>query len=94
MKLRGHVANFHIHVSVSDLYIPMISEIGGPIVGIYTGTGGAVTCTGGAVTGTGGAVTGTGGAVTSTGGAVTSTDGAVTGTGGAVCKGATPSVEQ
>jgi hypothetical protein len=24
MKLRGLVPNFHIHVSVSDLYIPMI----------------------------------------------------------------------
>ncbi len=36
MKLCGLVANFHnIHVSVSDLYIPMISEIGGPIVGMY-----------------------------------------------------------
>ncbi len=24
MKLRGHVPNFHIHVSMSNLYIPMI----------------------------------------------------------------------
>jgi hypothetical protein len=24
MELRGHSANFHIRVSVSDLYIPMI----------------------------------------------------------------------
>jgi hypothetical protein len=41
MKLRGLVPNFHIHVSVSDLYISTISpliyssKIGGPIVGIY-----------------------------------------------------------
>jgi len=43
IKLRGIVPNFHIHVSVSDLYIPTISppppifcsKIGGPIVGIY-----------------------------------------------------------
>ncbi len=26
MKLRGLVPNFHIHVSVSDLYIPKISK--------------------------------------------------------------------
>jgi hypothetical protein len=38
MELRGHRANFHIHVSVSDLYIPMIDlpillqEICGPIL--------------------------------------------------------------
>jgi hypothetical protein len=41
MKLRGLVPNFHIHVSVSDLYIPMIGppillqKLGGPIVGIF-----------------------------------------------------------
>jgi hypothetical protein len=41
MKLRGLVPNFHIHVSVSDLYDPTIglqtqySKIGGQIVGIY-----------------------------------------------------------
>jgi hypothetical protein len=41
MKLRDLVPNFHIHVSVSDLYIPTIgtptqySKIGGPIVGMY-----------------------------------------------------------
>ncbi len=41
MKLRGLVPNFYIHVSVSDLYIPMIgprmhySKIGGSIVRIY-----------------------------------------------------------
>jgi hypothetical protein len=41
MKLCGLVPNFHIHVSVGDLYIPTIgpqtqySEIGGPIVRIY-----------------------------------------------------------
>ncbi len=40
-ELRGLSPNFHIHVSVSDLYIPMIvphissSRIGRPIVGIY-----------------------------------------------------------
>ncbi len=39
MKLRGHVPNFHIHVSVSDWYIPTIgpqtqhSKIGGTICG-------------------------------------------------------------
>ncbi len=40
-ELRGLIPNFHIHVSVSDLYIPMISppifscsRIGRPIVGI------------------------------------------------------------
>ncbi len=46
-ELRGHSPNFHIQVSVSDLYIPMIDlpillqEICGPILGIYksiTGT--------------------------------------------------------
>jgi hypothetical protein len=41
MKLRGLVHNFYIHVSVSNLCIPMIGpqmqyrKIGGPIVGIY-----------------------------------------------------------
>jgi hypothetical protein len=41
MKLRGLVPNFYIHVSVSDLYISLISpqtqysKIGEPIVGIY-----------------------------------------------------------
>ncbi len=41
MKLHSLVLNFHIHVSVSDLYIPMIgphiscSRIDRPIVGIY-----------------------------------------------------------
>ncbi len=41
MKLRGLVLDFYFHVSVSDLYIPLIvlqtqySKIGGPIVGIY-----------------------------------------------------------
>jgi hypothetical protein len=40
MKLRGLVANFHIYVFVSDLYIPtigppfLLQKIGGPIVGI------------------------------------------------------------
>jgi hypothetical protein len=41
-KLRGLSPNFHIHVSVSDLYIPRISvhifscsRMGRPIVGIY-----------------------------------------------------------
>jgi hypothetical protein len=40
-ELRGHSPNFRIHVSVSDLYIPMIhlpillQEIWGPILGIY-----------------------------------------------------------
>ncbi len=47
-KLRGHSPNFHIHVPVSDLYIPaihlpiLLQEICGPILGIYkslTGTG-------------------------------------------------------
>jgi hypothetical protein len=46
-ELRDHSPNFHIHVSVSDLYIPMIDlpillqEICGPILEIYkslTGT--------------------------------------------------------
>ncbi len=38
MKLRGLIPNIHYHVSVSDLYIPMIgphifcSKIGGPLV--------------------------------------------------------------
>jgi hypothetical protein len=41
IKLRGLVPNFYIHVSLSNLYIPMIgpqtqySKIGGPIMGIY-----------------------------------------------------------
>ncbi len=41
MKLRGLVPNFHIHLSVSNLYIPTISplfccdKIDEPIVGIY-----------------------------------------------------------
>jgi hypothetical protein len=41
-ELHGHSPNFHIHVSVSDLYIPTIDlpivlqEIGGLILGIYT----------------------------------------------------------
>ncbi len=41
MKLRGLVPNFHIHVSMSDLYIPpigppiLMQKIGGPIVRIY-----------------------------------------------------------
>jgi hypothetical protein len=40
-KLRGHSPNFHIHVSVSDLYIPtidlpiLLQEICRPILGIY-----------------------------------------------------------
>jgi hypothetical protein len=40
-KLRGRSPNFHIHVSVSDLYIPRIgshiscNRIGRSIVGIY-----------------------------------------------------------
>ncbi len=40
-ELRGHSPNFHIHVFVSDLYIPTIDllillhEICGPILGIY-----------------------------------------------------------
>jgi hypothetical protein len=40
-ELRGHSPNFHIHVSVRDLYIPMIvlpillQEICGSIMGIY-----------------------------------------------------------
>jgi hypothetical protein len=40
-KLRGLSPNFHIHVSVSDLYIPpsvrlfSCGRIGRPIVGIY-----------------------------------------------------------
>ncbi len=41
-ELRGHSPNFHIHVSVSDLYIPAgsvhifsCSRIGRSIVGIY-----------------------------------------------------------
>jgi hypothetical protein len=40
-ELRGLSPNFHIHVSVSDLYIPMIgphissSRKGRPIAGIY-----------------------------------------------------------
>jgi hypothetical protein len=40
-ELRSQSPNFHIHVSVSDLYIPMIDlpimlqEICGPILGIY-----------------------------------------------------------
>ncbi len=42
-ELRGHSTNFHIHVSVSDLYIPtidlliLLQEICGPILGIYNG---------------------------------------------------------
>ncbi len=40
MNLRGLAPSFHIHVSVSDLYIPTIgppfcSKLGGPIMGIY-----------------------------------------------------------
>jgi len=37
----GLVPNFHIHVSVTDLYIPwtglpiLLQKIGGPIVGLY-----------------------------------------------------------
>jgi hypothetical protein len=40
-KLCAHSPNFHIHVSVSDLYIPtidlpiLLQEICGPILGIY-----------------------------------------------------------
>jgi hypothetical protein len=40
-EYRGLSPNFHIHVSVSDLYIPMmglpflLEEICGPILGIY-----------------------------------------------------------
>ncbi len=40
-ELRGHSPNFHINVSVSDLFIPMIDlpillqEICGPILGLY-----------------------------------------------------------
>jgi hypothetical protein len=40
-ELRGHSPNFHIHVSLSDLYIPrtdlpiLQQEICGPILGIY-----------------------------------------------------------
>jgi hypothetical protein len=46
-KYRGLSPNFHIHVSVSELYIPtmelpfLLEEICGPILGIYkllTGT--------------------------------------------------------
>jgi hypothetical protein len=39
-ELRGHSPNFHIHVLVSDLYIPtmdlpiLLQEICGPILGI------------------------------------------------------------
>jgi hypothetical protein len=41
MELRGHSPNFHIRVSVSDLYIPtidlpiMLQEICGSILGIH-----------------------------------------------------------
>ncbi len=41
MESRGHSPSFHIHVSVSNLYIPMIDlpillqEICVPILGIY-----------------------------------------------------------
>jgi hypothetical protein len=40
-ELRGHSPNFHIHVSVSDFYIPtidlpiLLQEICGLILGIY-----------------------------------------------------------
>ncbi len=40
-ELRGHSPHFHIHVSVSDLYIPtidlpiLLQEICGPILGIH-----------------------------------------------------------
>jgi hypothetical protein len=40
-ELHGYNPNFHIHVSVSDLYIPtidlpiLLQEICGPILGIY-----------------------------------------------------------
>jgi hypothetical protein len=39
-ELRGHIPNFHIHLSVSDLFIPkidlpiLLQEICGPILGI------------------------------------------------------------
>ncbi len=39
--MRGHSPNFHIHVSMSDLYIPtidmpiLLQEICGPIMVIY-----------------------------------------------------------
>jgi hypothetical protein len=41
-EYRGQSPNFHIHVSVSELYIPtmglpfLLEEICGPILGIYT----------------------------------------------------------
>ncbi len=41
-EYRGLSPNFHIHVSVSELYIPtmelpfLLEEICGPILGIYT----------------------------------------------------------
>ena len=41
-ELRGHSPNFHIHVSLSDLYIPtidlpiLLQEIRGPILGTQT----------------------------------------------------------
>ncbi len=37
-ELRGHSPNFHIHVSVSDLYIPaidLLQEMCGPILEMY-----------------------------------------------------------
>jgi hypothetical protein len=40
-ELRGHSPNYHIHVSVSDLYIPtidlpiLLQEICGPILELY-----------------------------------------------------------
>jgi hypothetical protein len=40
-ELRGRIPNFHIHVSVSDSYIPtndlpfLLQEICGPILGLY-----------------------------------------------------------
>jgi hypothetical protein len=40
-ELRGHSPNFHIYVSLSDLYIPtilmpiLLQEICGPILGIH-----------------------------------------------------------
>jgi hypothetical protein len=40
-EMRGHIPNFHIHVSVSDLYIPtndlpiLLQEICGLILGIF-----------------------------------------------------------
>jgi hypothetical protein len=43
MELRGHSPNFHIHVSVSDLYIStidlpvLLQELCGPILGIAHG---------------------------------------------------------